>query len=358
MNTKCKKIIVIAIFLLFSFYHMILSPFTGAGINAETEKREINQRPQFFLQNYETYAREYEAYYDDYIPYRTKLTRLLSEMKLKLKTSPSESVVLGKDGWLFYNSKKADLITDTLLDYSGELYTQEQLSNITKEISLAYEFCKERGIKFVFLIGPNKSNIYDEYMNSSYTRSDSYTRTDQLVDYIKNNSEIPYVYPKEELNKYKNELPLYFKTDTHWNELGGYIAAKEILQKCDVTVLPSVTDLKYEKYGFSGDLVNLLGVTDYTEDYYIDIDEEFCADLELLDFDSDRNKYEYQSSNTNGKNLLILGDSFAEAILKPLGNQYTNTTYLKSRYYEWADVMDYDTVVYELVERSVSILAE
>ncbi len=52
--------------------------------------------------------------------------------------------------------------------------------------------------------------------------------TDIFVEYIKNNTDIKVVYPKEELLKYKGKYQLYYKYDTHWNSLGAYIGYTEL----------------------------------------------------------------------------------------------------------------------------------
>ena len=57
---------------------------------------------------------------------------------------------------------------------------------------------------------------------------DDYTCVDRLVDYLKENTDIRIVYPKQELLKVKEENPdilLYRKLDTHWNNVGGYIGS-------------------------------------------------------------------------------------------------------------------------------------
>ena len=55
--------------------------------------------------------------------------------------------------------------------------------------------------------------------------------TDQIVEYLKTNTDIRVVYPYEELMRFKEKYPdepLYYHLDTHWNELGAYIGAKAL----------------------------------------------------------------------------------------------------------------------------------
>ncbi len=87
---------------------VIVSPvfawyFLGPYIDSENyEKRDKGPRPVFTLQNYEAFPREWEAYYNDNIPFRNQLIRLNNSIDYYLfGQSSSGQVAIGKDGWLF-----------------------------------------------------------------------------------------------------------------------------------------------------------------------------------------------------------------------------------------------------------------
>ncbi|MCR1839457.1 alginate O-acetyltransferase AlgX-related protein [Murimonas intestini] len=350
-----KQKIITGIFLCFIFSYLILDPVSRSVKVENTENRNLAVRPELSIDTYSDYAGEFEAYYDDYIPFRKWLKKIEAVTKKEIfHTTSNPAVILGKEGWLFYNSKEADKDTDSLKDYSGELYTREQLGKIVEEVEKAYDYCKERDMDFVFLIGPNKESVYNEYMPDAYRPLSDYTRTVQAVDYILENTEIPCIYPREELKSYKEKYPLYYKTDTHWNALGGYVAAMEISEKFRLG-LPDISEISYSSKVWTGDLLNLLGTGVMMDDSIYFMDNKYK--VKQTDYDQERLLAHYETEAPGGKNVLVLGDSFSDALVQPLGQCFSRMTFLRSRYYEWADVEDYDLVVYELVERSISLLA-
>lgn len=51
----------------------------------------------------------------------------------------------------------------------------------------------------------------------------------QIVDYLREKTDIPIIYPKERSNLLDSGYELYYKTDSHWNQIGGYIGARSLL---------------------------------------------------------------------------------------------------------------------------------
>ena len=113
------------------------------------------------------------------------------------------------------------------------------------------------------MIAPNKETIYGEEHLPSYYKKAEETRTDQLIAYLKKNTDIRIVYPKEEMLKYKKEYSLYWHYDTHWNAAGGYIGAKALLKELG-DELPEVEDITFTPDTFSGyDLARMMNLQSY-----------------------------------------------------------------------------------------------
>lgn len=134
---------------------LVIHGFVGARNN---ENREMAARPQLSLKNYGNFANEYESYFDDTMPFRSVLISLNKKINyFAFHESTSNSVILGKDGWLFF--------ADTLADYQRyNLYTDEELDNIKNNVLNTKAYFDERGIEFIIFIGPNKSSIYEDYI--------------------------------------------------------------------------------------------------------------------------------------------------------------------------------------------------
>src|SRR5581483_6634758 len=120
--------------------------------------------------------RHLDVWFEDHFGLRSTLVRWYGETRLfLLHTSPSSSVVVGRDGFFFYADDKA------LDDYvSEEPLTAEALANWRNALVRARAWLRARGVGYVFLIAPDKHAIYAEEMPSTIVRIGSMTRTDQI----------------------------------------------------------------------------------------------------------------------------------------------------------------------------------
>ena len=90
------------------------------------------------------------------------------------------------------------------------------------------------GIHFCVVIAPNKMTVYPEKLPAkrNFKRADQ-IRAERFVAYAKQHvPELQIKFLEDPLReaKAKVEYPLFFREDTHWNPLAGYISAREILK--------------------------------------------------------------------------------------------------------------------------------
>ena len=144
-------------------------------------------------------------------------------------TSSNKDTVLGKDGWLFYNGDA------TMAIYKGQrLYSEEQLATMAANVQRTSDNLARQGTKYVVMICPEKERIYPEYMPDYYGEPAALNQLDQVGNYLKEHTTVPIVCPYDDLMKAKEEYPdrlLYYKTDSHWNEWGGYIATRALYRE-------------------------------------------------------------------------------------------------------------------------------
>lgn len=137
--------------------------------------------------------------------------------------------VLGKEDWLFYKPKALD-------DYRGiDLYSKEELESIKKINEARQKWLNERGIKFYITIAPNKHSIYPECM-PDYIKKASEGKYAQLKKFIEKETSLKLIDLHEPIIKakeqYKNkEDILYNKYDTHWSDLGAFVANQKLIQE-------------------------------------------------------------------------------------------------------------------------------
>ena len=122
-------------------------------------------------------------------------------------------------------------------------------------INMAYDFYAKRGIKYVIFVAPNKENIYSEFMpeRMQRIRKSDVSRMDKAVEYLKKHTRAEIVNAKPAMVKAKSVVAqnLYFKKDTHWNNVGGYVGFAQLaaaLRRQGAKVsAPSVTRLHISK---------------------------------------------------------------------------------------------------------------
>ena len=252
----------------------------------------------------------------------------------------SKTVINGKKDWLFYTS-----VTDgnLLADYEGKNYPSEQEFKIIKTTFINnYEYLKTRGIKFVLLIAPNKGNIYREYLPKSIKQANKMT-TEYIVEKLQSEiTSFPIIYPYEEFVKLHSKYLLFYPRDTHWNQLGSYIAYRAIMSNIFEAETKSLEELKIiEKVGKKGDLVEMLRLNDYfpsMTEYYIK---------------------DYKTSNNNiktlekDKSVLVIIDSYGYYLVDYLKKSFRNINFVHRHKYMPSDLDKYkpDIVIFETVGR-------
>lgn len=164
---------------------------------------------------------------------------------------------------------------------------------------------------------------------------------------------------KYEINSFEEFKDKFYKTDHHWNYKGSYLAYTQL-----VKILTNDEPLKYKdkvclNNNFSGSKANFSGATHFYK-------EEFCAyefkfpnyDIYINGEKSDYGNQEYHINNpkkdvsygsfygyddgeiifdnhdNSKENILIVGESYDNAILKLLASHFNKTYSIDLRNYE------------------------
>ena len=79
-----------------------------------------------------------------------------------LGMSPSEKVVIGQQGWLYYAGER------TMDDYRAtEPLTSAALDEWQAAIAARHQWLAQRGIHYLLVVVPNAQTIYPEYLPAS-----------------------------------------------------------------------------------------------------------------------------------------------------------------------------------------------
>lgn len=283
--------------------------------------------------------------YDPYIEYPVKYL------------NDSQKVIVGQSNWLYLNIgnipyyKGVNTPTNSGLKYRLSCY------KATKDL------CESLGKRFAIMVCPEKEEIYPEYM--PYMEITNERETPLYVrDYVATHSNLIYLYPKEELTAAKKKYLTYRKYDSHWNAVGGYIAANKLKEALGLETIP-LRDLKIHKTNdVPQDLVYYGGATDTTFPKTIDYVLEYKYDVPHERFfveDATTNEsFSTRSQSENKKRLFLAGDSYrfalSEYLVKDYYEFYCNTYLNIEKDFIWNEVKRADDIVFVVVERNEEVV--
>ena len=355
-----KKII--SLLLIFFFFILILIPNVGIDYHETKSDRENRTLASFPGKFSRTFGMEFEQWYNDRFFGRNFYISIMEFFNLNLKSSVgNDQVILGKDGWIFLNAGGM-----CVRDYMNiERFTDAELKGIAEYISGFSDWCRENGKEFLFVVAPDKMRVYGEFYPDCIKKMnpDSASRVCQLIDYFEKNSSVRPLYLIDDLLEEKNKSRelLYYKNDTHWNDLGGYIGYSRINEVfgqigAERIFIDEWSKVKNER----GDLNNLYpegtrndGVTEYPLAKYDFTYSSNCVD----------SRHPYDSECKDGKkSLVVFRDSFFNAMHPYFSQQFKSVKDYWKREVA-AEDLEYlkengDVVIYEVVERLLFQLSD
>ena len=341
---------------------VILFLLFGKYIHSENnENRALKEMPAFSVFDISSYPSEFEAFFEDNLPFKNSLVLVNSYINYKVfKTSNSPNVIVGRDGWLFYKGAQ-NFGENPVADYQGSnLYTDAELEIIAENMQAAKEALESREIKFALLLIPNKERVYDKYMPASYGEAARNNRMEQVADYLVRNTDIRVVNITEELKEYAESLGngrIYYKYDTHWNHTGAYIAAQIMGRELGFE-LPDISSLTENLVDApSMDLAVQLSMQSVLNEGKIAVYEGFTYRNIKSTTNEAVTEFNFRdiSADAGGEKLLILGDSFSGTLGRYMSAGYEETYAIFNNNYTAKILDEYkpDVVVFETVERFI-----
>lgn len=333
---KFINYIFIIVFITICILPLVCANKQGGGVS-EVENRELAVFPRAFDQegNFNNNIKEeFNNWLNDNIGFRDTMMRLNTKVQFDLfQKIDSSDVILGKNNWLFYQGENGIAISDY---QAAELYTEDELKKILKNVEELQKWSEKNGMEFVLMLIPNKEHIYSDYMPDGIREIHKEKNIDLVVDYIRKNSNVKIVYPKEQLLNKRESQDVFYRYDTHWNDTGAYEGYKCLMDELGIEPL-SFNNMKKIKKD-DGDLSNMAMLAGMMEAY----DEKFISyngTVETLyDDGNGNNAYQKYRYNSGRGKIFFMGDSFRDA-LKPM----------LSRTFEYADFVHRDTEIFNEV---------
>jgi peptidoglycan/LPS O-acetylase OafA/YrhL len=268
----------------------------------------------------------------------------------------------GKEDWLFLGNEYDNTVAELRLAITP---SEEGIAEVFSRFAYIASVASESNTQVALLMGPNKSSIYPEFLPDKFVPS----RMRYSTSYMEKLATIPNFIaydPTDDLRQAKlSNGIIYFRTDTHWNSKGAYLAYMGLLKELRLNspvVAFSAGDPR------KGDLIDIAGLTNFplhSDDNWIfkmaDMGNLTVEELQDEPLDSFGPKVLVKNSMPlNNMTVWVVGDSF----ITPL-RPYLNATFKEVRYIgHWSQKLNSlasvlrmadekpDLVLIEKVERS------
>ena len=256
-----------------------------------------------------------------------------------LGSSVTDSVLLGRDGWLYYAPTRGDYTR-------SDPMTERELWCAARTLYLLQEYAQSRGAAFLFTVAPNKNSLYPENM-PALTRLDAPSNAQRLSGRL---AEMGVACADLFETFAAREQSYYFPTDSHWNGKGAALAADSILGALG-------RDSAYLSGSFAdsthrGDLYEML----YPAGKKADPDYAYTGFSFTADSgDPDSITIRTECAEGEGR-LLCYRDSFGRNLYPFLAQSFAQATFSRKNVYDPGTLAEGDTMIVELVERNLPYL--
>lgn len=349
MNRKKAYIIYILVVVM-----ICLVPLLGMTVRPTTqttENKKLSEWPVFITEdNYlnMNFLDQAGTWFTEHFAFRQELVDADSRLRGDVfQVSSVDSVILGKNGWLYYEA--------TLDDFQHKnSISNRMLFNIAHNLSLMQEYSELLGKKFVFTIAPNKNSLYGENMPDRY----QFTYTD-----LSDADRITRWLEKEGVN-YVNlydlfeaaDETLYYERDSHWNHKGAVMVYDALMDAAEKEH-EDYDSLGYETISdYYGDLNLMLFPTNAVPEKDYRYHKEFSWEYVMGTDVTDQLVQTFCSEGEG--NLLMYRDSFGNTLMPYFAQTFSNAVFSQVVPYQMTDLVTAspDIVILEKVERHLPTL--
>lgn len=366
-NESKKNISIIAIFILLIGLPVITLRWVGGDYSA-AEKRILAPMPTLLQDDGSLNINaqsEIKDWFGDHIGFRDEFVFVNSYIRYNFfHQSPSAQVHIGKDGWFYYT-------LDNNLEIAIGAYplSDETLAAILQNHLAVQKKLQAKGIDYVIVLPTSKVSIYPEFMRYG-SGEVCVTPVDIVANYLENNSDLKVVRLKEELLEAKQTEQVYYKTDTHWNQYGAYVAYRKIIENMQQWGLCNTApiDVDFVDAEYTGEFGAMLGIdlgAESTKNSLIlnpqaiknpetEKNSVFCNILEAEGISNPC--HFYSNPAVTGKKVIMFGDSMFGSwnATELLAENFSEFTYIWDNGELKSSLIDYvqpDIVIFEFTER-------
>ena len=288
---------------------------------------------------------------------RSRLIALAANFRLRIGDRVFPKVLVGKNHWLIFTGEKG------MDEYQNVMpFSEEELAQIASDLDAVYDDYAARGIQLIIVIPPNKNTLYPEYIPDEIPVLGEESRLDQLVAYMDAHGHAPILDLRPVLQQEKSEHPIYYATDTHWNDYGVYAAYRVMLEELSLNPHP-LSDFEIERSDPKRlDLTRNIGATMLKEPE-VHLVPKFQTFARYKEIHVEGRKITYAwTGNDALPNAVVYHDSFFFRMIPLLSEHFNRTLYIPNYLnhtlwnLSWVEEEKPEIVIVEFTERYIQDL--
>jgi hypothetical protein len=281
----------------------------------------------------------------------------------------------GQDGWLFLIGGSNSI--GALYDRNAPLLDDAKLRQWVKLIEARARRLERMRIEYVHISIPEKLTLYDNKFHDPPIVDWRLSPSMRLREMMQGS---PYARVWLDLvdpfRAARDDIQLYYRTDTHWTPEGCFLAYKLLCEKIgiapELTLLArprreveSVLDLGLKMEPLVYEQLRLYDFTKDSQKTYRNVIAQYVDTVTANALVHVGSHIRYKNSNPSAANkkILIFGDSYAsqrpDGLTAMLAETAREVEFIWSSNLDWAYIKraQPDIVVYDLVERFMTIVA-
>ncbi|WP_286924078.1 MULTISPECIES: DHHW family protein [Lysinibacillus] len=308
---------------------------------SDSENRNLEPLPTFSIQNLldKKFTSHYETYMSDQFAFRDFWIGMKSDIDRTIGKKENNGVYIGKNGFLLQKFNKPE---DQDVKSKIAAINDFHLANPNVE-------------KHIMLI-PTAISILDKKLPNFVSHDDELTYIDKVKKSLNTKINFIDVYPT--LRSKENEY-IYYKTDHHWTTKGAYYAYLELSKNLNFTPTQKESfNIKKITNSFYGSLYSKGGFRHIDPDsielyepkeaikYKVEYVDEDKTSSTLYEMNNIKKKDKYTvffngnhplvkitTENTSEKKIVVVKDSYANALLPFLLPHFSEIQVIDLRYY-------------------------
>lgn len=329
--SRFVALLFVGIFLMAVVLPLAKTDFREVQKFSSTENRSLNKFPSWSWNGkaLSAFPAQYEDAFNDHFGFRSFFMNWHSRMKLWLGVSPTSNVVLGQQGWLYLSA--------SVKLYRGNTgISKSEVDGWVRELKTKQAWLAARNIRYLLVLVPNKDEVYPEYLPKSFFRVRQQQLFDDVLARLGNNSGVEILDLRQTLCDGKSQGLMYDRTDTHWSQLGAFLASNQILQRLqswfpDLHPQPLAQRKAFLQTRPGGDLASMVGLPEeLTEERLMipSVVDSFQSVPQRLQIEwppdslKDTPAAFESRAKQPGLTLLVTGDSFGKGLMQFLPEHF------------------------------------